>query len=140
MNESFAERRPRLLRPHLVRSQQRYAIIGALALIIFVMFGPVTLASAGTSVPVIEIHAARFAFTPPEITLKQGQSVELIFVADDAEHGIVVKGLGIDLDLPKHKRRKIFLKPDAAGDFAGECSHYCGRGHSRMTFVVHVQP
>lgn len=120
--------------------QLSYGIIRILTIIVMMMLAPVRFASASTPVPVIEIHAARFAFTPPEITLKQGQNVELIFVADDIEHGIVVRGLGIDLDLPKHKRRKIFLKPEAAGDFTGECSHYCGRGHSHMTFVVHVQP
>jgi cytochrome c oxidase subunit II len=97
-------------------------------------------ASTNHHIPAITIHAKRYQFDPSEITLKQGETVRLIFIADDAPHGITVKGLGLDLELPRHAAREKVLTPLTIGDFAGECSRYCGNGHDRMTFVVHVRP
>lgn len=96
--------------------------------------------AAKAEMPVITVHAKQFAFTPAEITLKQGQTVQLVFIADDVAHGIAIKGLGIDLELPKHKAQKVTVTPTKVGDFPGECSRYCGKGHDDMKFMVHVQP
>lgn len=116
------------------------AIAAAAIAVVFLSLSFGHASAAKTEMPVITIHAKRFAFTPPEITLKQGQTVELVFVADDVAHGISIKGLGIDLDLPKHKAQKVTVTPTKVGDFPGECSRYCGNGHDDMKFMVHVQP
>lgn len=96
--------------------------------------------SAGSATRTVTVHAIRYEFDPAEITLKKGETVQLIFVADDVPHGIAIDGLGIDVDLPKHKPQAVTFTPSAAGDFDGECSKYCGTGHSDMTFTVHVLP
>lgn len=90
--------------------------------------------------PTITIHAARYEFDPEEVTLKRGQTARLVFIADDVPHGIAIDELGVDADLPKHKPVTVILSPSKVGDFDGECSKYCGTGHSDMTFVVHVVP
>jgi cytochrome c oxidase subunit II len=117
--------------------RRRWAITGMIIAMAVVLLPRLDAASA--HIPVITIHAKRFRFTPSEINLKQSETVELIFIADDVAHAITVKGLGLDLELPKHKARKVILTPPMAGDFAGGCSRYCGNGHDRMTFVVHVR-
>jgi cytochrome c oxidase subunit II len=96
--------------------------------------------SGENAVPTITIHAVRYEFDPAEITLKKGRQVQLLFIADDVAHGISVPGLNIDADLPKHKAEVVTITPAAVGDFDGECSKYCGVGHSDMTFTVHVTP
>jgi cytochrome c oxidase subunit 2 len=95
---------------------------------------------ADSSVRTITVHAVRYEFDPSEITLTKGQVARLVFVADDVGHGISVPGLGIDVDLPKHKAQTVTIAPATAGDFDGECSKYCGTGHGDMTFLVHVKP
>ncbi|MGH9616093.1 MAG: cupredoxin domain-containing protein [Acidobacteriaceae bacterium] len=122
------------------RGRLKYSMVSALTLAVIAFFGVANAHCATTSVPTIEIHAARYAFTPSEITLKKGETAKLVFVADDVPHGITVQGLGIDLELPKHKPRAILVTPEKIGDFPGECSHFCGRGHDHMTFVVQVRP
>jgi cytochrome c oxidase subunit II len=97
-------------------------------------------ASAGSAVRTVTVHAVRYEFDPAEITLKKGETVQLVFIADDVAHGIAIDGLGVDVDLPKHKPQAITITPAQVGDFDGECSKYCGTGHSDMTFTVHVQP
>jgi cytochrome c oxidase subunit II len=96
--------------------------------------------SAENAVPTMTIHAVRYEFDPAEITLKKGKQVRLLFIADDVAHGISIPGLNIDVDLPKHTGEIVTVTPQTAGDFDGECSKYCGVGHSDMIFTVHVTP
>jgi cytochrome c oxidase subunit 2 len=120
--------------------RRQWAIAGTMMVLAVLLLRHPCAARTNHPIPVITIHAMRYRFEPAEITLKQGEMVRLIFIADDAPHGITVKGLGLDLELPKHQAREKVLTPPTVGDFAGECSRYCGNGHDRMTFAVHVLP
>jgi cytochrome c oxidase subunit II len=95
---------------------------------------------AVTSVPVITIHAVRYEFSPTEITLKKGQTVQLVLIADDVAHGLAVDDLNLHVDMPKHQTQTVFFTPGAVGDFEGGCSRYCGTGHEDMILTVHVKP
>jgi len=86
----------------------------------------------------ITIHAKRYKFVPAEITLVKGETVRLVLISDDVDHGLAVKGLGIRADMPKHKRVEVTVTPEQTGDFPGICSRFCGAGHGSMKFVVHV--
>jgi cytochrome c oxidase subunit II len=116
------------------------AVAGMMMVLAVLLLRHTCAGSTNHHIPAITIHAKRYRFDPSEITLKQGETVQLIFIADDAPHGITVKGLDLDLELPRHAAREKVLTPSTIGDFAGECSRYCGNGHDRMTFVVHVRP
>lgn len=86
----------------------------------------------------IEIHAHRFAFTPSEITVKKGETVKLKLSSDDVTHSLLIKDLGISQIVNKGKPAEVTFTPDKAGDFHGQCGHFCGSGHGTMTFTVHV--
>jgi len=86
----------------------------------------------------IEVHAHRFAFEPAEITVKAGETVRLRLVTDDVPHSLLVKPLNLDLTATKSNPAETVLKPAAPGDYAGRCGRFCGSGHARMTFTVHV--
>lgn len=113
------------------------ASIGVLTIMVFSGLSGVT---ADSGMPTYTIHAVRYDFNPAEIDLKKGQTVRLVFIADDVAHGIAIPDLGVDLELPKHKAQTVTITPSAVGDFDGECSKYCGTGHSDMTFLVRVRP
>ena len=97
-------------------------------------------ANAQTAMPVITIHARQYQFVPAEITLKKGQRTRLVLIADDVDHGLSVEGLGIDMVILKDHKSEVVVTPEKAGTFQGECSRYCGPGHSGMKFVIHVEP
>lgn len=94
---------------------------------------------AATKMPVIVVHARRFAFVPSQITLQVGQPVRLVFVSDDVTHSITIPGLSIDMPIRRGYPAETVLTPDKRGNFPGKCTHYCGAGHDRMKFVVHVK-
>jgi cytochrome c oxidase subunit II len=86
----------------------------------------------------IEIHARRFEFDPSEITLKKGEPVTLRLISDDVTHSLVVRDLKINQEMKKDHPADITVTPASAGDFKGECGHFCGSGHGKMKFTVHV--
>ncbi len=117
-----------------------YRLIYVIALIAAMLLIMLSLSNgyAGEKTPVITIHARRYKFVPAEITVAAGKPVKLIFVSDDVGHGISVDGLFSDLNIIPGKPQVVVITPSKAGDFTGECSRYCGSGHERMTFLVHV--
>ena len=86
----------------------------------------------------ITIHAKKFEFIPAEITLKKGETVKLELTSDDVHHSLLVKGLGINGDMKKGKITEVTITPEETGDFKGECGVFCGMGHKKMRFIVHV--
>lgn len=118
----------------------RRGILAFLAVTAIVALCCVPRIAAENAAPTITVHAIRYEFDPAEITLKKGKTVQLLFVADDVPHGISIPGLNVDVDLPRHKAMIVNVTPQTVGDFDGECSKYCGVGHSEMTFTVHVNP
>jgi cytochrome c oxidase subunit II len=86
----------------------------------------------------IEITAKRFAFTPGEITVKQGQPVVLVLKSMDVGHGLRIRDLGVDLKVKAGQTAQVTITPAKTGDFVGHCSVFCGSGHGSMTFTLHV--
>src|SRR5947209_204701 len=94
--------------------------------------------AGGTGRRTIEIHAHRYAFTPSEVTVKKGETVTLKLISDDVSHSLVIKPLGINQTIAKGKPAEVTITPSQAGDFHGQCGHFCGSGHGKMTIDIHV--
>jgi cytochrome c oxidase subunit II len=92
-----------------------------------------------TPVRVVDISAKRFEFTPKEITLKRGETVTLRVTAEDRDHGLLQRDLGIDLDLEPDKVAEITITPQTAGRFVAICDDFCGSGHGNMKMVINVE-
>jgi len=86
----------------------------------------------------IDIHARRYKFDPSEITLKKGEPVTLRLISDDVTHSLRVPALKIDQEVSNNHPAEVTITPSGVGDFKGECGHFCGIGHGRMKFTVHV--
>lgn len=86
----------------------------------------------------IEIAVSRFSYNPNEITLKKGEPVILALTSTDVTHGLVVKDLGVKVDLKKNQTQEVAITPDKVGTFQGKCSHFCGKGHGSMILSINV--
>lgn len=90
---------------------------------------------------VIEVTAERFEFWPPEITIQEGEDVELRVRSEDTVHGFRILGTGTNLTVPKRGKGQVTavltgLKP---GTYTFECSRMCGAGHHFMRGVLVVR-
>ena len=103
------------------------------------VIAPTGSSSAQEAARVIEIHAKRFSFTPSEITIKKGETVKLVLTSEDVTHGLVIPDLHVNAKITKGHLTEVMITPNTTGDFHGKCGHFCGSGHSSMTFMVHVK-
>ena len=90
-------------------------------------------------VPVIEITAKRFAFSPDKITLKKGQTVKLRLHSEDVTHGFFLRPLKIDEEIPAGQTTELTLTPQVAGSFTTICDHFCGANHGNMNMTIVVE-
>jgi cytochrome c oxidase subunit II len=98
--------------------------------------------SGGQAGPrVIRVSAERFAFTPSEITVEKGTTIEFHLTSDDTDHGFRILGTDVDAEIPKRRRGETVVKytADTAGRFIIECSRPCGAGHTAMRATLIVK-
>jgi cytochrome c oxidase subunit 2 len=91
---------------------------------------------------VIEITAERFDFWPSEITVTEGEELELRITSDDTAHGFRLVGTSINVMIPKRGKGQavVRLRAPQAGRYTFECSRMCGAGHNFMRSVLVVKP
>jgi cytochrome c oxidase subunit 2 len=98
-------------------------------------------ADAGDERRVIRITAERFAFSPSEIELREGEEVEFRVRSDDTSHGFRIIGSGVKVAVPKRGKGEVSVvfKAGAAGRYTFECYRMCGAGHDFMRGVIIVR-
>jgi len=98
-----------------------------------------TLAPArGDDKKTIDITAKRFEFSPNRVTLKRGETVTLRVSSQDVTHGLFVRALKIDTDIPAGQSTELTITPDTVGTFTAICHHFCGSGHGNMKMTFEV--
>ena len=90
---------------------------------------------------VIRVSAERFAFTPSEIIVEKGTTIEFHLTSDDTDHGFRIIGTEVDAEIPKRRRGETIVKytADTVGRFVIECTRPCGAGHTAMRATLIVK-
>jgi cytochrome c oxidase subunit II len=91
------------------------------------------------NLPVIEITAKRFAFSPDKVTLRKGQTVKLRLHSEDVTHGFFLRPLKLDEEIPAGETTEVIVTPQQAGTFTTICDHFCGANHGNMNMSIVVQ-
>ena len=83
---------------------------------------------------VVEILAERFTFTPSEITVTVGTTIELRVRSDDTMHGFRIVGRNVNVAVPKRRQGEavVVFEATEVGRFRFECSRLCGAAHNFM--------
>jgi len=89
---------------------------------------------------VVNVCIKDYKFYPSTITVKKDEQVKLKITNLDKNvlHGIEIKGLRINRELPFNEEITIEFKADKKGSFHFHCSVYCGPKHSKMHGVIIV--
>ncbi|MBJ9993058.1 MULTISPECIES: cupredoxin domain-containing protein [Paenibacillus] len=82
----------------------------------------------------ITVTAKNFAFDPPNIDLKAGDTVKLTFKNKDGVHGFEIPDLNVNLQ----DGQTATFTVDKAGTYDFNCSIQCGSGHDNMTGTITV--
>ena len=91
---------------------------------------------------IVEIVAERFTFTPSEIRVPVGTTLELRVRSDDTTHGFRIVGRSVNLTVPKRRQGEavVLFEANEVGRFRFECSRLCGAGHNFMQGQIVVEP
>ena len=97
--------------------------------------------ASSPAVKVIRVSAERFGYTPSEIVVEKGTTIEFHLTSDDTDHGFRIVGTDVNAQIPKRRRGETVLTyvADTAGTFVIECSRPCGAGHTAMRAVLIVK-
>ena len=87
---------------------------------------------------VINIQAKKFAYSPKQISVKQGENVLLEFNAIDFTHGFNIPDLHQRAELMAGQTIQLKLNTDKAGRYVFFCDNFCGDGHEGMNGVIEV--
>jgi len=74
----------------------------------------------------------KFAITPAEIRIRQGEAVQFEVLTEDVQHGFTVEDLGIREPVNPGKPAVFTFVAERKGTFLVECSILCGSGHDDM--------
>ena len=106
-----------------------------------VLGGPQAPSPTPQAAKIVRVSAERFAFTPSEITVEKGTTIEFHLTSDDTDHGFRIVGTDVDAEIPKRRRGETIIKyvADTEGTFVIECSRPCGAGHTAMRATLIVK-
>jgi cytochrome c oxidase subunit 2 len=119
-----------------------HRIATIIPLVALATFAPGTSPSAQVgTVRTIEISAERFEFWPSEVTVDEGEQVEIRIRSEDTMHGFRLVGGGVNVLIPKRGKGYAVAKFTGArpGRYTFECSRLCGAGHNFMRGVLIVR-
>ena len=121
-------------------SPRLFALSVGVAAALLVSAATWTHGSSNQTARTVRITAERFAFTPSEVKVVQGTTIEFHLKSDDTAHGFRILGQPIDLTIPKRGRGEatVAFTPPQPGTYIFECSRMCGAGHSFMRGVIRV--
>ena len=116
-------------------------LVPVLLLSLATMPGAAPVKQQATARRVVQITAERFEFWPPEITLEQGEEIEIRVRSYDTSHGFRIVGAGTNLIVPKRGKGEAVtvFRAGQPGRYTFECSRMCGAGHNFMRGVLIVR-
>lgn len=91
----------------------------------------------------VRYHAddrARDFTTADQLVIPVGVPVRIELTSRDVIHSFWVPKLGGKMDMIPSRANVAWLQADAAGDYRGQCSEFCGLQHANMAFNVRALP
>ncbi|MCY4120552.1 MAG: cupredoxin domain-containing protein [Acidobacteria bacterium] len=90
---------------------------------------------------IVRMLAERFSFTPSEIRVARGTTLELRIRSDDTMHGFRIVGRNVNLMVPKRRQGEavVVFEATEVGRYEFECSRLCGAGHNFMRGAIVVE-
>ena len=112
-----------------------------LAIVAGALASGVALLAVGQRAPRrVVLTAARFEFTPAEISIQRGVPLTLVLRSVDFAHGFSLPDFGLRRDFVPGKDTELTFTPDKAGRFQFACDNFCGEGHDDMDGWLVVTP
>jgi cytochrome c oxidase subunit 2 len=101
-------------------------------------FGLAAWADAAPAARVIKVTARRFVFTPNNIVLKKGETVDVELHTEDVLMGFSAPELNARADITPGQVVHVRLTGGKVGTYTFLCDIFCGSGHENMDGTITV--
>ncbi|MDX2005082.1 MAG: cupredoxin domain-containing protein [Meiothermus sp.] len=88
---------------------------------------------------VVYAQVFAFGYLPAEIKVKKGAKVTFNITSPDVQHGFMVQGTNINVQVIPGEVARVTHTFDRAGEYLLVCNEYCGLGHANMISKVIVE-
>jgi len=108
------------------------------SLLLFVMaglavaFAPLPVPPITPQVQTFEIGAGQFAYSPSELKVNPGDTVNIQLVSTDVVHGLYIDGYDISIEADPGQTKTLSFVADKPGSFRFRCNITCGAMHPFM--------
>jgi cytochrome c oxidase subunit 2 len=86
----------------------------------------------------IKVSAKKFEFTPRNLTLKKGETVDIELGSEDVVMGFNVPEMTTRATIVPGQAVHVLLTPQKTGSFTFLCDVFCGSGHEDMDGTITV--
>ncbi len=86
----------------------------------------------------IKVSAKKFEFSPRQLVLKKGETVDVELVTQDVVMGFNVPDMAARATIVPGQSVHVLLTPQKVGTFTFLCDVFCGSGHEEMDGTIMV--
>ena len=113
-------------------------------LLLFVMaglvvaFAPLPVSPIAPQERTIRIDARQYAYSPSELKVNAGDTVNIQLVSTDVVHGLYVDGYNVSIEADPGQTKTLTFVADKPGSFRFRCNVTCGAMHPFMIGKLNV--
>ena len=113
-------------------------------LLLFVMaglvvaFAPLPVLQIAPQERTIRIDARQYAYSPSELKVNAGDTVNIQLVSTDVVHGLYVDGYNVSIEADPGQTKTLTFVADKPGSFRFRCNVTCGAMHPFMIGKLNV--
>jgi heme/copper-type cytochrome/quinol oxidase subunit 2 len=97
-----------------------------------VAFAPLPVQPIMPQVRTFRIDARQFAYSPSELKVNPGDTVNIQLVSTDVAHGLYVDGYDLSIEADPGQTQTLSFVADKSGSFRFRCNITCGAMHPFM--------
>ena len=103
-----------------------------------VAFAPLPVLQIAPQERTIRIDARQYAYSPSELKVNAGDTVNIPLVSTDVVHGLDVDGYNVSIEADPGQTKTLTFVADKPGSFRFRCNVTCGAMHPFMIGKLNV--
>jgi len=103
-----------------------------------VAFAPLPVQPVALQERIFRIEAGQFAYSPSELKVNPGDTVNIQLVSTDVVHGLYVDGYDISIEADPGQTKTLSFVANKPGSFRFRCNVTCGAMHPFMIGKITV--
>lgn len=116
----------------------RFSLLFLVIVGLVAAFAPLPVPAIAPQARTFRIEARQFAYSPSELKVNAGDTVNIQLVSADVVHGLYVDGYDVSVEADPGQSATLTFTADKTGSFRFRCNVTCGAMHPFMIGKLNV--